>query len=86
MKDGIIGEKTLAAFEKHLSRATLEKRFKTLENEKRLAFKDYLVTGNVGWFKQVGKESDMLLNEIFKRGGIVTCKGFATVIDWGDEA
>lgn len=86
MKDGIVGEKTLEVLEKHLSRAKLEKRFKALEKEKRLAFKDYLITGNVGWYTQVSNEQDAITKEIFERGGLVVCKGFATVIDWGDEA
>lgn len=86
MKDGIVGEKTLEALEKYLSRSTLEKRFEALENEKRLAFKDYLITGNVGWYTQVSNELDAITDEIFERGGLVVCKGLATVIDWGDEA
>lgn len=64
----------------------LEKRFKMRENEKRLAFKDYLITGNVNWYKQVSKELDAITDEIFSRGGLVVCKGLATVIDWGDGA
>lgn len=86
MKDGIMGEKTLAALEKWLSREKLREQFERLENEKRLAFKDYLITGNVGWYTQASKELEAITNEIFERGGLVVCKGLATVIDWGDGA
>ena len=86
MKDGVVGEKTIETYKRLMNRARLEKRYKRLENEKRLAFKDYLITGNVSWYEQVIKELEAITDEIFARGGRIVCKGLATVIDWGDEA
>lgn len=85
MKDGIVGEKTIETHKRLMNRWKLERQFERLENEKRLAFKDYLITGNVSWYEQVSKELEAIIDEIFARGGRVVCKGLATVIDWGDE-